>query len=281
MLWVTTEVSVMRILKRQFASMVAMGFVAAGMSQSAFAQSQPAEPSAPAAPAADPEEMCDPPGDCPPQAQATPAPEPMPEPAPAPQPQAYEPAPAPAPTYVEETETWIEGVGLGFSVGGGVDDFASDAMRDFTSLGGGWNVRATLGTRSYIAFEGSYIGSAQEIEALGLDTDAYLVGNGLQGALRVNFLDDFVVQPFVFGGIAWRHYDITNADINTSDIEDNDDVAEFPLGVGISGYIGGFMADLRGEYRWSTSEDLAPDIDDGGFATMDRWGVTGSLGFAY
>jgi hypothetical protein len=192
------------------------------------------------------------------------------------------PPPPPATVIVETpSESWIESVGLGFSAGGGVDDFASDTMRGATNMGGGWNVRATLGTKSILAFEGSYIGSWQEIDALGLDTDAQLVGNGLQGAGRLNFVADFPVQPFAYAGVAWRHYDVTNTNINTSDIEDDDDVAEFPAGLGVSGYIAGFMADVRGEYRFASGEDLAPSNDGTGDALMDRWAVTGSLGFSY
>jgi hypothetical protein len=269
----------MRILKRELAWMIAVGTAGVGMSQNAFAQAQP-DPAKPdstqPAPATETTETCDPDTPCaepmppqpPPQAQATPAPYVAPEPS-------HE-------TYVETpSKPWIERVGLGFSAGGGVDDFASDTMRSTTGVGGGWNVRATLGTRSILAFEGSYIGSAQTIDALGLDNDAILVGNGAQGALRLNFVTNFPAQPFAYGGVAWRHYNITQSNFNTSDIADSDDVAEFPAGVGLAGYLYGMMADVRGEYRFATGEDLAPSNSNSGTATMDRWAVTGSLGFNY
>jgi hypothetical protein len=247
--------------------MIAVGTTGVGMSHNAFAQAQPD-------PATEPTETCDPDTPCP---------------APAPEPQAAQPMPepyvAPAPakeTYVEtHHESWIERVGLGFSAGGGVDDFASDTMRSTTGTGGGWDVRATIGTRSILAFEGSYIGSAQTIDALGLDNSAYLVGNGAQAALRLNFVAHFPVQPFAYGGVAWRHYDITNNNFNTSDVANSDDVAEFPAGLGVSGYLMGLMADVRGEYRFATGEDLMPSRSNSGDATMDRWAVTGSLGFNY
>jgi len=268
----------MRILKRQFACVVAIG-IAGAMGQSAFAQGEPAptKPSDQIAPATgtSEEETCDPPAAC---AQAAPTPAPPP---PA-EPQAMEETPAPAPVApMEEHEVWYDRLGMGFAVGGGVDDFASSAAKDTTGMGGSWNARITLGTRQYVAFEGSYIGSAQSIKALGLDTNAELVGNGAQAALRVNILRNFVVQPFLYGGAAWRHYDITNSNTNTSDVKNSDDVLEIPAGVGVSGYIGGFMADVRGEYRWATGEDLLPDVDGAGHANLDRWGVTGNLGFAY
>lgn len=191
--------------------------------------------------------------------------------------------PTPQPNYYTEHEsgTWVNRVGLGFAVGGGIDDFAGSTMRDQTGLGGSWTARVTLGTRSYVAFEGSYIGSAQSIDALGLSNNAVLVGNGAQGALRINVTRFFPVQPFIFGGAAWRHYQITNNSINTSDVANSDDVAEFPMGVGFSGYLGGFMADVRGEYRIATAEDLTPSNTANRSASLDRWGVTGNLGFSY
>ncbi len=284
----------MRILKRQFACVVAVGLMGGGIS-SAFAQGAPTNQPAPSnAPTpttapAEAEEMCDPPNACADQsgsaqaqgqAQVT---EPQPvEPAPAPMPTTYT-SPQPQPQYSSETVsgTWVDRVGLGFAIGGGVDDFSGETMRGQTSVGGSWTARVTFGTRSYVALEGSYIGSAQSIDSFGLDNDAILVGNGAQGALRINVTRFFPAQPFVYGGIAWRHYNITNNSINTSDVANEDDVAEFPLGVGFSGYVGGFMADVRGEYRIATAEDLAPSVNENRTATLDRWGVTGNLGFSY
>lgn len=266
----------MRVLKRQFACVVAIGITGGGIS-SAFAQGEPTptkEPAPSTAPATESEEMCDPPNSC--------AQQPAPAPQPTTQPMTESPPPPPQHYYSESVEQpWVDRVGLGFAVGGGLDDFAGTTMRDTTSLGGSWTARVTLGTKSYVAFEGSYIGSAQNIEALGLGNNAVLVGNGAQGALRINLTTSFPVQPFVYAGAAWRHYSITNNTINTSDISNTDDVAEFPGGVGFSGYVGGFMADVRGEYRIATAEDLAPSRSGTGEASLDRWGVTGNLGFSY
>lgn len=217
--------------------------------------------------------------DCPaPQAQVEPAP--MPEPQPQPM--------APQQTtdvdvYVADEETWYERMGFGLALGGGVDDFVASDMRDFTSVGGGWNLRATLGTQSYLAFEGSYIGSAQSIDALGLDDDAILYGNGLQGAVRVNVLPQYSVKPFVYGGAAWRRYDVSADGINTSDVEDSDDVFEVPVGVGISGVFSGFLADLRGEYRGAWGTNLIPGLDEGDaiIGEGDRWSVNASIGMAF
>ena len=211
-----------------------------------------------------------------------PAPQAQTEPAPAPQ------ATPPPPMAMEEPEIvtpWYERVGYGLSLGGGVSGFVSDAFRSETSVGGSWDVRLVAGTKQYLALEASYIGSAQSVNAIGLDDDAILVGNGLQAALRVNFLRNYYVQPFLYGGAAWRHYELSNVTINVSDVTDSDDVFEVPVGVGLAGYISGFMADVRAEYRAAWGNDLIPaftGLDDGAVVgSMDRWGVTGNIGMEF
>jgi len=216
------------------------------------------------------------PADCP--APATPAPAPTAQPMPPPPPPTHEVdigVSAPKPS-------WYERVGIGLSVGGGVDDFVGEGFRDVTGTGGGWNVRATVGTRSWFAFEGSYIGSAQNFDMLRED-DATLIGNGLQAAARFNVLPQDKVQPFIYAGAAWRHYDISDTTFNEPGIDDSDDVFELPVGIGVAGYVAGLMADVRAEYRGVWGSDLIPALEDNGnddtvVGEMDRWGITGNLG---
>lgn len=193
----------------------------------------------------------------------------------------YATSPAPMPPASEE-ESMIARLGVVLAAGGGASGFTNQAMRDATQVGGDWDVRLTVGTRSPIAFEGSYVGSAQAIDALGLDSGAVLVGNGLQGALRVNATVDTAVQPFLYAGIGWRRYDL-QADTNLSDVRGEDNVLEVPVGVGVAGKIGELILDARGEFRGVTSEDLLPEVSGttDNFAAMHRWGVKGTLGFAF
>lgn len=196
---------------------------------------------------------------------------------------------APAPTVVvHEEEGPMSRIGVAIAAGGGAGGFVNDTLRNATDVGGNWDVRATIGTRSPIAFEGSYIGSAQGINALGLDNNAVLVGNGAQGALRLNATLDFPVQPFAYGGLAWRRYELTNTNRNLSDVRDNDDVLEVPLGVGIAGKASGLILDLRGEYRIARNADLIPNVNadtltssSSDFAAMNRWGVEGTIGIEF
>jgi hypothetical protein len=193
----------------------------------------------------------------------------------------------PVPVEVEDDDdldAMMGRIGIGVTIGGGVAGFTEDTLRDTADDGGNWDVRATIGTRSMLAFEASYIGSAQDIDALGLDDDAILLGNGAQGALRFNATTDTPLQPFLFGGLAWRRYELVNADRNVSDVAESDNVLEIPLGVGVAYRMGGFLIDARGEYRIASQEDMIPaefatGPDDN--ASMHRYGVQANVGFEF
>lgn len=225
-----------------------------------------------------------------------PAPPPPPQPAPV-----IEPTAPPAPPIQQpvtnvnvivededEDDMWsMDKLGWSLSLGGGVTGFTGDTMRDTTNDGGNWSVRAGLGTRMPLTLEAAYIGSAQEIDALGLDTSAVLVGNGIQGNLRVNgTMGDIPVQPFLYGGVAWRRYQLQNTDFNTSDVSGEDDVFEIPLGVGVGFKTSGFTIDVRGEYRHAFSEDLFPsqstDLGElGDQASLHRYGINANVGIEF
>jgi hypothetical protein len=231
------------------------------------------------------EGSCAPPeGTCPPVAQAAPEP-PAPAPAPVVQNTYIEPQPTYEPTYTEPREEDMgTRYGIEVALGGGVEGFTGDSARDFTNDGGAWNVRLGIGNRSPLGFEASYIGSAQSIDALGLDGDSVLVGNGAEGKVRVNFTQDYSVQPFAFAGAAWRHYNLANSDFNTSDIADSDDVLEIPMGAGLAFNYRGFLLDARGEFRLSSGGDLMPSLNPENFgdsASMNRWGVNANIGYQF
>lgn len=210
---------------------------------------------------------------------------PPPEPAEAPPPapvtvQVDQPDPV---VYVDTGDDDYEPLGIAVSLGGGIAGFTNETIRDSTNDGGAWGVRAAVGLRSYLGVEAEYTGSAQSIDALGIDTDSLLVGHGVQGALRLNLTNRMGVQPFVFGGVAWRHYELNNEGINTSDIESDDDVLEIPMGAGIAWTYENLMLDARGEFRYAELEDMIPDGDltGEGHANMHRYGASLNLGYAF
>jgi hypothetical protein len=205
-----------------------------------------------------------------------PPPEPIVETAPAPQALPYTSEPEP---LAPRSKSTLERYGIAVALGGGVSGFTSETMRDTTQDGGDWGVRVTMGTRSRIGIEAQYLGSAQAIDALGIENDAKLVGNGVQAGLRLNLID-YNVQPFVFGGVAWRHYRLMDEGINTSAVSDRDDVLELPVGVGLAWKYRGLMFDVRGELRYAAMEDMVPRLS-GDAASMHRYGALADVGFAF
>jgi hypothetical protein len=188
-------------------------------------------------------------------------------------------APPPQTNFSAAPEPHYEGVpgGLAFSVGGGVDDFAQSDARRMTNMGGSWTARLTFGTRSYIAGEASYIGSAQNTQPVINANSRTLYGNGAQGALRLNALTTYWMQPFAYGGAAWRHYSLSSGG-------NNSDVLEIPVGLGIATYMQELMLDVRGEYRFAVADSGSiPELALGthNSSALDRWGVTGNLGYVF
>lgn len=187
------------------------------------------------------------------------------------------------PVRVEQERSLITPWGMGISAGGGVQDFVDKDADRMTDVGGAWDVRLTFGTKAPIGFEAAYIGSANNIDAIGLDTDAVLVSNGAEGLVRVN-LGAYRLQPFVFGGAGWSRYDLTNEDFNTSSVNSQDDVFAIPFGAGLSGYAGttGLMLDARFTYRATYDEDLfRPGTGNERNEDLDHWSVTGRIGYEF
>lgn len=253
---------------------------------SAYAQTPPVnDPNAPT-------DSIPTPGDPDPTAEPPATPD-VPPPAPLP---VIDPTPPsePTPVYTNinvfepaPSESWYSMSRAGFSLtaGGGVQGFTGDTMRNTTNDGGNWDVRAGFGTRLPVSIEASYLGSAQQINALGLDSNALLVGNGVQGNVRINATTGNIpVQPFLFGGVAWRRYQLQNTNNNTSDVIGEDDVLEVPLGIGVAYKHKGFTLDARGEYRPSFYSNLVPDSGTNAFAdpaSLDRWGVNANVGVEF
>jgi hypothetical protein len=182
--------------------------------------------------------------------------------------------------------------GIALLAGGGVEDFASDAMTETTDVGGNWDVRLAVGTKSPVAVEAAYTGSARQIDALFTQEDATLVGTGLEGNLRLNLLPLEQVTPYAFGGLGWRRYDVVGEDFTraSAGIADQDDLMELPFGGGISGSYRGFIVDARFTYRAAVGEDLVVD-DDGavlgnfdssdGDLGLDTWSVSARMGVEF
>jgi hypothetical protein len=196
------------------------------------------------------------------------------------------PPPAPAPDYYrrgvghDTSHTWAGRVGAGLLVGGGYEDFTNGNLQRMTGGAGAWNARAIAGTRQYVGVEAAYVGAARGIDALGVQSNAVLVSNGVEGALRLNvpvvMRRGQLLEPFGFVGVGWSHYQVTNTNVNTSDIASDDDIMSLPFGGGMAYAIGRFMADARFTYRSTYYNDL---MRTGG--KLNNWGVGTQVGFSF
>jgi hypothetical protein len=225
-------------------------------------------------------------------AEAQPPPAPAPEAAPEPEPVEETPpapiAPVPATPQYEAAAAppFASKFGFAMLLGGGFQDFTHTNARALTSGGGSWDARIVGGTRSYIGFEAAYVGSANNIRVLGASTNSSLVGNGLEGALRLNVpivMGASMIEPFGFAGLGWSNFRVTNNRTFTSDFATrSDNVMTVPLGGGIAYTYKAFTLDARGGWTGTYYNNilLTPTTTTTG-NRLDHWGVGGNLGVAF
>ena len=167
------------------------------------------------------------------------------------------------------------GYGSAVELGGGVMNFSGAAARNITNSGGAWNLRLAWGTRSILGFEAAYVGSANKLRVDGLDPKAALLGNGAEGALRLNApfpYHESLIEPFAFGGVGWTQYDVINDNYNNSSIKERDHVINVPVGGGLATAYRGLMLDARYTYRFAYREALM------GNTPLDNWVVSANIG---
>jgi outer membrane protein OmpA-like peptidoglycan-associated protein len=187
---------------------------------------------------------------------------------------------------ISTSETVVEVEGpprLGIMIGGGVFEFADAETRVFAETGGAWTVRILILPRSVLSAEIAYVGSAQEIDALGLDSGAALVGTGVEAGLRLNAVGSGDINSYVFGGVGYTRFSLENADFNTSNVQDSDGVLIVPFGVGLSLPVTETVAlDIRGLYRAAFGEELIPIEDpDGDENDLDSWSAVAQVAWLF
>ena len=187
-----------------------------------------------------------------------------------------------SPALAEQKDDVLAPLGVSVTVGGGVGGFTDSMMRDMTGVAGGWGVRVTVGSHTLVGFEAAYMGGLQSIDSLGLDDNAQLLSSAVEADLRLNVLrpfSDFVLQPYLFMGGAWKRYDLERVDTNVSDVRSRDDVVEIPMGIGIGCEIQRFVFDLRGAYRPAWDADLMPGADEG--TGLASWSAALHIGYDF
>lgn len=182
------------------------------------------------------------------------------------------------------------GVGISTSLGGGVAGFTDKTMRSVTSnVGGLWDLRFTFGTRLPLALDLSYVGSATGLNGFA-GRAGTLIGTTVEGALRWNLLPHAPFTPYVFGGVGWTRYSVTNNNVTLSDtgMNSTDDLLEIPAGLGLTWRAYGLTADVRGTYRRTMDQNLVLQSPGGvvigrndDFAPMHSWEASAALGYEF
>lgn len=196
--------------------------------------------------------------------------------------------PVPVPEREPERAHLLTPFGMAVTIGGGAMGFLDGEARDLAGVGGAWEARLTVGTRTPLAFEAAYVGSAQGIDALGLDRSAVLLGSTVEGDLRLNFTTTFL-QPYIFGGIGYTHYDVINEDFNTSSVNDSESMGEIPFGAGLGFQWRGLLFDVRGTMRAAFNDDLVnePGTEDDPLnendtqTDLDTWTAAARVGWEF
>jgi hypothetical protein len=189
--------------------------------------------------------------------------------------------------YGWHSESLSTGVGVGVIAGVGLTGFSSSNVRNATSsVGGLWDLRVTLGSHIPLGLDVSYVGSSTNINAQIGSNSGTLLGTAVEGALRWNILPHSPLNPYVFGGIGWQRYDITGATFALSDsgIRDSDNLVDYPVGLGVSYRDAGFIADVRGTYRFTSDNQLIlaqPFAPGAGYSKMDSWEASAAAGFEF
>jgi peptidoglycan-associated lipoprotein len=173
-------------------------------------------------------------------------------------------------------------LGIQLMLGGGLTNSLDSGTEDFVELGGAWDARVAFMNQSFIGFEAAYVGSLQQADALGLDDNAQLMGNGVEGNLRLNLLRTAPIRPYVFAGLGWTHYSMTNTDVTTSLVDEDDDVMHVPAGLGVGFHLyRGVTLDVRGTLRAAFDDEMfdraALDDDSG----LENWATSAALGFEF
>jgi hypothetical protein len=193
----------------------------------------------------------------------------------------------PGPTsYAWHDPGLASGIGVGFTVGGGVTGFTDRTMRETVSsnVGGLWDARASFGTHTPIGLDVSYLGSAAKVNTIAGAPNGTLVGTTVEAAVRYNILPHAVLNPYLFAGAGWQRYDVTDIRFAQSDtgMKTHDDVAEFPMGAGLGiRDAGGFNFDLRGTFRATTDSTLLLDGATGKYADLHAWEASAALGYEF
>jgi hypothetical protein len=173
-------------------------------------------------------------------------------------------------------------------VGGGATNFTQPEATGATGAGGYWDARVGVGTRSILGAEVGYVGSARDIAALGVGSEAFLMSNGVEGIARLNVPltpgedGKVLVEPYTFGGIGWNRYNVVSDASLSADFSHEDDIMTVPLGLGMAFGFSGVTLDTRATYRQAIGSDLlGNETSSFGESSLNSWAAGAALGFEF
>jgi hypothetical protein len=159
-------------------------------------------------------------------------------------------------------------------------------MGDASSVGGTWEVRATVGTRHYLAGEAAYVGSRRNLNIGGVAGAAgespHMFSHGLEAALRAQYpylVGNWILEPFAFGGLGWSHVGVDGI-VSTSQVSDSNDLLVVPMGAGFSANWNRFVLEARFTYRSTFNDDLLVNAD-GSKASLSNWSTGALVGYEF
>ena len=173
-------------------------------------------------------------------------------------------------------------IGLAIMAGGGVTDFTEGTTRNETTVGGSWDVRALVATRTWLGFEVSYIGGANPIKALGVSGNSKLVRNGVEAALRAQlplYHGGTLLEPYAVAGVGWNSYRVTYVNTYSASVTTGgDDTVAVPLGLGFMVGYKGVLVDLRSTLRPTFRQTI---LGNQGAAGLTNWDAGAMIGFEF
>jgi hypothetical protein len=206
-----------------------------------------------------------------------------------PPPRAVAPAPRVERTTVvvedDEDDRQNDNDFMQLNIGAGSGRFISDIGNAATGPEANWNLRALFGADSVIGLEAAYVGSAQSISGLGLEDNNLLLGNGVEGDVRLAPRIDagsVEVTPFGFAGLGYGYYNIVGEDVPaTASVEEDDHIMTLPAGLGLEVGLGPVDLEGRFTYRHAFDSDLFGESNGFDERSLSTWNLGAGIGFEF
>ena len=172
----------------------------------------------------------------------------------------------------------LQGPGYQLSVAGGVADFADDASKHLTLVGGMWDVRFLAGESTPFALELAYLGSANGVNDVMAQfaPGGTIIGSSLEADFRVQLPSSmFWIRPFGLVGIGWQNYTLAGDSFrDPRAIASADNELVMPVGFGVQFDVtNNLVFDTRYTYRAVFDESFL-FTSDGGVPAMGSQGMS-------